>query len=207
MSHNLSLPFLLKELKLTAISEGWPTLAQKARTECWTPEIYLTELCALEFNYRQDGRLQRLLKDSKLPIGKQLSLYNFEEVSGVNAQQIRHKIDDRSWVKRGHNILIFGASGLGKTHIASALGYGLLEYSTAVKFFSSTALVEYLQRAKHEFNLEAALKRLDKYEVLILDDIGYVKKSDSESQILFELIAYRYERGSLIITSNHAFSG
>ena len=103
-------------------------------------------------------------------------------------------------------MILFGASGLGKTHLAAALGYALLEQSIRVKFTSSTALVQQLQKSREELGLEDALKKLDKYELLILDDIGYVKKSDSESQVLFELIAHRYERGSLLITTNQAFS-
>ena len=103
-------------------------------------------------------------------------------------------------------MLIFGASGLGKTHLACAIGYGLLEKAVRVKFSTSTAIVQELQRAKETLGLNDALRKLDKYELLILDDIGYVKKNDSESQVLFELIAHRYEHGSLLITSNQAFS-
>jgi DNA replication protein DnaC len=102
-------------------------------------------------------------------------------------------------------MILLGASGLGKTHLAAAVGYVLLEQSIRVKFTSSTALVQQLQKSIEELGLEEELKKLDKYELLILDDIGYVKKSDSESEVLFELIAHRYERGSLLITTNQAF--
>jgi DNA replication protein DnaC len=101
---------------------------------------------------------------------------------------------------------LFGASGLGKTHLAAALGYALIEQSKRVKFMSGTALVQQLQRARAELKLQDELKKLDKFELLIVDDIGYVKKNDSESQVLFELIAHRYERNSLLITTNQAFS-
>ena len=87
-----------------------------------------------------------------------------------------------------------------------SLGYALIEHAISVKFVTSTAIVQELQKAREQLSLECALKKLDKYELLILDDIGYVKKSESESQVLFELIAHRYERGSLIITSNQPFS-
>ena len=102
--------------------------------------------------------------------------------------------------------MLFGASGLGKTHLAAAIGHGLIAQSIRVKFTSSTALVQQLQKAKEVLSLDEALKKLGKYELLILDDIGYVKKSDSESQVLFELIAHRYERNSILITTNQAFS-
>lgn len=101
--------------------------------------------------------------------------------------------------------MIFGASGLGKTHLASSIGHGLIEAGIRVKFASETHLVQELQLAKQRFSLVEALSKLDRYAVLILDDVGYVKKTDQETSVLFELIAHRYERGSLIITSNQVF--
>lgn len=142
----------------------------------------------------------------QLPVGKQLSQYDFSEVKGVTAQQLEQKISKLDWLRQGHNLILFGASGLGKTHLAAAIGHGLIAQSKRVKFTNSTALVQQLQKAREALNLNETLKKLDKYELLILDDIGYVKKSDSESQVLFELIAHRYERNSLLITTNQAFS-
>lgn len=206
MANIQSLPILLKELRLSAIGKDWEVIAQKAVSEQWEPELFLAELCELEANHRHESRLKRLLKESKLPVGKQLHQYNFDEIEGVTSLQIKQKVSQIDWLRQGHNILLFGASGLGKTHLACAIGYSLLEKSVRVKFSTSTAIVQELQRAKETLGLTDALKRLDKYELLILDDIGYVKKNDSESQVLFELIAHRYERGSLLITSNQAFS-
>ena len=99
------------------------------------------------------------------------------------------------------NLLLFGASGVGKTHLASALGYSLIEAGTRVKFYPATALVQHLQDAKQQLKLQDALNKLDKYQVLIVDDIGYIRKTEQETSVLFELIAHRYERFSLIITS------
>jgi DNA replication protein DnaC len=206
MANIQSLPILLKELRLSAIAKEWDVIAQKAVSEQWEPELFLAELCELEANHRHESRLKRLLKESKLPVGKQLHQYKFDEIEGVTSLQIRQKVNQIDWLRQGHNILLFGASGLGKTHLACAIGYSLLEKSVRVKFSTSTAIVQELQRAKETLGLDDALKKLDKYELLILDDIGYVKKNDSESQVLFELIAHRYERGSLLITSNQAFS-
>jgi|TARA_B110000263_G_C15290222_1_gene502889 DNA replication protein DnaC len=206
MSNVQSLPILLKELRLSAMSKAWQEVAHKAINEQWQPEEYLAQLCGIEAHHRHESRLKRLLKDSQLPIGKQLSQYDFSEITGISAQQMKQKSMSVDWVRQGHNMILFGASGLGKTHLAAALGYALLEQSIRVKFTSSTALVQQLQKSREQLGLEDALKKLDKYELLILDDIGYVKKSDSESQVLFELIAHRYERGSLLITTNQAFS-
>ena len=206
MANIQSLPILLKELRLTAMINAWPTLRQKAIAEQWEPGMFLAELCELEAAHRYENRLKRLLKDSQLPTGKQLYQYDFSEITGITAQQLKQEVTQLDWLRQGHNLLLFGASGLGKTHLAAALGYALIEQSISVKFSTGTALVQRLQKAREALGLEDALKKLDKYELLILDDIGYVKKSDSESQVLFELIAHRYEHGSLLITTNQAFS-
>jgi DNA replication protein DnaC len=179
MTNLQSLPILLKELCLNAMACSWQEVAHKAIEEQWQPEEYLAALCEIEAGHRYESRLKRLLRDSKLPSGKQLS----HEISGISAQQIKLKTQNLDWVRQGHNMILFGASGLGKTHLAAALGYELLEQSIRVKFTSSTALVKQLQKTREELGLEDALKKLDKYELLILDDIGYVKKSDSESQV------------------------
>ena len=206
MANIQSLPLLLKELRLTEMGKIWQSLSDKAIREAWEPAQFLAELCELETNHRYENRLKRLLKESQLPTGKQLNQYNFSEVKGVTALQLQQKVIQLEWLKQGHNILLFGASGLGKTHLGAAIGHALVAQSKRVKFTSSTALVQQLQKAREALGLEDALKKLDKYELLILDDIGYVKKSDSESQVLFELIAHRYERSSLLITTNQAFS-
>jgi len=206
MANIQSLPLLLKELRLTEMGKTWQYLSDKAIREAWEPAQFLAELCELETNHRYENRLKRLLKESQLPTGKQLNQYDFSEVKGVTAQQLQQKITQLEWLKQGHNILLFGASGLGKTHLGAAIGHALVAQSKRVKFTSSTALVQQLQKAREGLGLEDALKKLDKYELLILDDIGYVKKSDRESQVLFELIAHRYERSSLLITTNQAFS-
>jgi DNA replication protein DnaC len=206
MANALSLPILLKELRLPAMAKAWQDVALKAIKEAWEPELFLAQLCEIEAAHRLETRLKRLLKESQLPIGKQLSQYDFSEVAGISAVKIKHKINQRDWLKQGHNILLFGASGLGKTHLAAALGYGLIEQAIRVRFTTGTAIVQQLQKAREGLGLEEALKKLDKYELLIIDDIGYVKQSESESQVLFELIAHRYERNSLVITTNQVFS-
>ncbi len=206
MANVQSLPLLLKELRLPAMAQGWSSLSDKAMSEQWEPAMFLAELCELEANHRYESRLKRLLKESQLPAGKQLTHYDFSGVSGVTEQQIKLKVNQLDWLRQGHNLLLFGASGLGKTHLAAALGYALIEQSVRVKFITGSHLVQHLQKARTELVLDAELKKLDKYELLIIDDIGYVKRSDCESQVLFELIAHRYEHNSLLITTNQAFS-
>lgn len=114
--------------------------------------------------------------------------------------------DDPCWLERAENVLIFGASGVGKTHLAAALARRMVEYGKRVKFFSAMALVQQLQQDKHQLQLSARLMKLDRFDLLVLDDLGYVKKSEAETSVLFELIAHRYERRSLLITANQPFS-
>ena len=200
-----SLPIMLKQLKLAAMVKEWDSLGKKAVKEQWRPQHYLSELCHIELATRDDKRLQRLLKDAKLPVGKNLSSFDFNLVEGVNMPLIADLINQPSWLKLGGNILLFGASGLGKTHIASGIGYGLIEQGYKVKFMNASAIVQQLQQAKQHLRLQDELLKLDKYNLLIVDDVGYVRKTEQETSVLFELIAHRYERHSMIISSNKSF--
>lgn len=114
--------------------------------------------------------------------------------------------DDCAWLERAQNCLIFGPSGVGKTHLAISLARRSIELGKRAKFFAATAIVQLLQDAKLQLQLHPLLKKLDRYDLLVLDDIGYVKKSEAETSVLFELIAHRYERKSLLITANQPFS-
>ena len=114
--------------------------------------------------------------------------------------------EDTAWLERSENLLIFGPSGVGKTHLGISMGQAMISLGKKVKFFSAITLVQQLQAAKQQLQLPVTLAKLDRFDLLILDDIGYVKKTDDETSVLFELIAHRYERRSLLITANHPFS-
>lgn len=206
MANTAALPILLKELRLHAISQQWETLALLATDKDWTPEEYLATLCEEEVALRYQKRIQRFTHEAKLPPGKSLASFDFKTIPAIKKANIEKKLKDTQWVQRAENLLFFGASGVGKTHLAAAIGYGLIEKGIRVKFFNTTTLIQLLQKARNELSVVEALTRLDKYPVIILDDIGYVKKSEVETQVLFELIDHRYESGSLIITSNQPFS-
>ncbi|MVF12358.1 DUF815 domain-containing protein [Ketobacter sp. MCCC 1A13808] len=206
MANVASLPVLLKELKLSNFAKHWEVLAQKAIDEQWLPQTYLAELCEQEAGERHQKRLQRYLREAQMPPAKQLSQFDFTSTLGINKNQITALIQQRQWVNQAENILLFGASGVGKTHLACGIGYALIEQGVRIKFTTATGIVQSLQQAKADLTLAELLTRMDKYTVLIVDDIGYVKKSSQETQVLFELIAHRYETGSLIITSNQPFS-
>lgn len=206
MSHPATLPLLLKQLKLSTIAAHWEQYSDYAEQRGWTPAQYLAALCEEEINGRYTRRIARYLKESKLPPGKSLSSFDFSHLPEMNAGKIEVLASDPSWVNRAENLLFFGPSGTGKTHLATAICNGLIEQNIRVRYYQATALVQELQRARGELQLEKMFSRLDRYAAIILDDIGYVKKSEAETHVLFELIAHRYESRSMIITANHPFS-
>jgi DNA replication protein DnaC len=196
---------MLKQHRLSAFTKHWKVTADKALHDQWRPEQYLSELCHIELSSRTDKRQMRYVKESNLPSGKHLGGFDFAAIEGLNKARMYELADNHDWVRQGANLLLFGASGVGKTHLASSSGYSLIEAGTRVKFYSASALVQQLQKAKQSLKLQDALNKLDNYPALIIDDIGYVKKTEQETNVLFELIVHRYERHSLIITSNQSF--
>ena len=130
----------------------------------------------------------------------------FKHARGLECRRIEALAGDGDWVRQAHNLILFGPSGVGKTHLAVAIGHGLTEQGLSVRYMTATALVQHLQKARQELRLPDALSKLDKYAALVIDDLGYVKKSEQETSVLFELIAHRYESASIVITSNQPFS-
>lgn len=206
MTNLLSLPLLLKQLNLTAMVKFWEETEQEAKQKNWRYGRYLQSLAELEVNSRYSNRIKRHMKESKLPAGKTLSCFNFADLPSLNKQQIEAFAENSKWVKDHHNIILFGASGLGKTHLACAIAYSMITQGIRALFIKTTTLVQKLQEAKKQYQLSEAIAKLNKYQLLLLDDIGYAKKDELETSVLFELIADRYETGSIIITSNLAFS-
>ncbi len=200
-----TLPTQLKQLRLSAMQLDWEEIAQQAAKQHWTYPQYLATLCDREIASREQRRIQRNIIDSKLPIGKTLDVFDFNRLTSITAAQISAFAENTKWVKQAHNLILFGPSGVGKTHLASAIGRRLVEQGIQVLFTKTTALVQKLQLAYKDHLLSEMLARLTKFDLLILDDIGYAKKSVVETSVLFELIADRYESKSLLITSNQPF--
>src|SRR5512145_1724234 len=154
---------------------------------------------------RSRRRIARNLAGSGLPDGKTVDRFEFELVPMVSKAQVKALIAGDSWLKAGANLLLFGGQGAGKSHLAAAIGRGIVENGWRVLYTRTTDLVQRLQVARRELALENALAKLDKYHLLILDDIVYVSKDQAETSVLFELIGSRYERRSMLITANQPF--
>lgn len=206
MVQTATLPLMLKQLRLASIARHWQAFLDKAERNGWDSAQYLSALCEQELADRYSRRIARYSKESHLPVGKSLARFDFAQVPGLAREQLEALAGSSDWTRQARNVLLFGPSGVGKTHLAAAIGHGLTTQSVRVRYFATTALVQQLQLARTQLRLEDALHKLDRYAALILDDFGYVKKSEQETQVLFELIAHRYETGSLIITSNQPFA-
>ncbi len=198
---------LLAELRLPAVKQVWVSLAAQADKEGWPAARFLAALAEHEIAERARRRLERHLAEARLPPGKTLDTFDFEAVPVVSKAQVMALAAGDAWLNNGANLLLFGPPGGGKSHLAAALGFALVENGWRVLFTRTTDLVQRLQMARRELALEAAIAKLDKYHLLILDDLAYVTKDQAETSVLFELISARYERRSLLITANHSANG
>ena len=197
---------LLAELRLPALKLVWADLATQADKEGWPAARFLAALAEHEMAERIRRRIERHLAEARLPPGKTLDSFDFETVPMVSKAQIMALAAGDSWLEQGANLIMFGPPGGGKSHLAAALGFALVEGGWRVLFTRTTDLVQRLQMARRELSLESAIAKLDKYHLLILDDLAYVTKDQAETSVLFELIGARYERRSLLVTANQPFS-
>jgi DNA replication protein DnaC len=196
---------LLHELRLPSIRLMWAKLAEQSDKEGWPAARFLAVLAEHEMADRGRRRFERHLIEARLPAGKTLATFDFEVVPMVSKAQVMALAAGDAWLEKGANILLFGPPGGGKSHLSAALGLALVENGWRVLFARTTDLVQQLQIARRELALESAIAKLDRYDLLILDDIAYVTKDQAETSVLFELIAARYERRSMLITANQPF--
>jgi len=176
---------LLAELRLPTIKQLWAALAVEADKEGWPAARLLAALLDHETAARGRRRIERHLAEARLPPGKTLDSFEFEAVPMLSKAQVMALAAGDAWLNNGANLLLFGPPGSGKSHLAAALGLA--------------------NTARRDLALEAAIAKLDKYDLLILDDLAYLTKDQAETSVLFELIAARYERRSLLITANQPF--
>lgn len=200
-----ALPAMLTALRLPSFHRHWTALAECADIEGWPAARFLAALAEVELAERETRRIQRHLAESRLPGGKTLATFDFKALPGVPRARVE-ALAAGDWVETGANLIAIGNSGAGKTHLLCAIGHALVETGRRVLYTRTTDLVQRLQAARRDLALEAALGKLDKYDLIILDDIGYAQKDQAETSVLFELIARRYETRSLAIAANQPFS-
>ncbi len=195
----------LKQLHLPAFAEQHAAQSAIAANEGWSYDQFLLSLCELELAQREARKVERLLGVSKLPREKTLAQFDRSRLKRPTERQFAALLDG-SFLARRENVLVFGNPGSGKTHLLAALGHELVHQARGVYFAPCVLLVQRLLLAKAELWLEKELRRLDKFEALIIDDIGYVQQSREEMEVLFTLLAHRYEHRSVLLTSNLVFS-
>lgn len=205
MSAAETLRLQCKQLRLPTMAAIMSETLTTAQRESWSLETTLHTLLEQELAGRQRRRIERMLKRSGLPAGKTLDQFDFNRLP-LKAQRQLRQLAEGEFVDRAGNALFFGLPGTGKTHAAAGVAYALVQTGRSVLFLPTYKLVGRLLRAKRDYELETELRRLDKFQVIILDDIGYVQQAREEMEVLFTFLAERYERRSVMITSNLVFS-
>jgi len=202
--HNMLVQHL-KELHLPTFRECYKGEADLARQESLPHEQYLLELSKRECEERARKRTARYLRESKLPLEKNIEVFDEKRLS-AKVNNLVNFLLKGSFIDRNENVLAFGNPGSGKTHLLCAIGQELVQQGRRVLFYPCNLLVQELLIAKRDLKLVRVLKKLSKYHAIIIDDIGYVQQSREEMEVLFTLLADRYERGTVMLTSNLPFS-
>jgi len=196
----------LKDLRLPTIRECFKEEADRARKDAISHEAYLLELTGREVEDRRQRRIERFLRESKLPLEKNLETFEMDRLPAKARSQVSVLLEG-SFLDRTDNILCFGNPGSGKSHLLSAIASELVHLERRILFTTCALLVQELLIAKRDLKLKGKLKNLDRFGAVLIDDIGYVQHDREEMEVLFSFLAHRYERGSVMITSNLPFSG
>lgn len=196
----------LKELRLPVIRACFEETARRAEKETFSYENYLLDLVMREQEGRRRNRIQNWLRESELPVAKSLASFDLKRMPLKVSRQVRTLLEG-TFLDRAENLLIFGNPGSGKSHLLCAIAQELLTArDRKVKYTTCAMLVQELLIAKRDLRLAKEIKKLAKYEALLIDEMGYVQQSREEMEVLFTLLAERYERGSVLLTSNLPFS-
>lgn len=194
----------LKQLRLPTMAAEFAKLAREASGANEDYEQYLLRLTELEVAARSANALKARIKQAGFPVQKDLDTYDFSLMPGLNKQKIL-ELARGQWIDQHDNSCLVGNAGTGKTHLAIALGLAACRQGRRVRFFTAAGLVTQLEEAQKAYHLDRLLTQLDKADLLIVDELGYLSFSRTGAELLFQVFADRYERASLLITSNLAF--
>lgn len=200
----MELEALLDKLKMEHLETQLDALCEQAAQRELDYKTFLAEALRLEWQGRFQRGIETRLRQSRFPWNKTLEQFDFDFQPSLDKRQVR-ELAGLSFVERAHNVVILGPPGVGKTHLAVALGVKAVEAGYSVLFHTLESLMTRLNRAQHENRLEASLKQLSYPKLLILDELGYLPLTHHEASLFFRLVVRRYERGSLIVTSNKSF--
>jgi len=196
---------LLTELRLTRMKECYEEIGARALQNQLSYEEYLYELLLQEYEERMHNRIGRLLRQSKLPIGKTLKTLDRKRLPAKVNKQLSMLLDG-SFTSRAENVLVFGSPGSGKSHLISALGHELVNQGKRVLFYRCDILLQEFLHIKQELKLPWKFGQISRCDAIVIDDIGYVQQSREEMEVLFSLLASCYEQTSIMLTSNLTFS-
>lgn len=200
-----ALMVLLRALRLSAMCSCFEELSRRGEKDNWSFEQYLYQLCEVELQERKKRRIARLLKASQLPADKTLATLTMSRLPAPVRRRLP-SLCEGDFASRADNILAFGLPGRGKTHVCCAIGHEMVRRGKRVLFIPAYQLVQRLLCAKRDLELEPVMRRLDGFDVVIVDDLGYVQQDRDEMEVLFTFLSARYERRSVMITSNLVFS-
>ena len=194
-----------RSLRLPMFRDQFQPTADRAAAEGLSHVQYLSELTELECQARNESRIKRLMTNSRLPLGKTWETFNFDRLPLSVTRQLE-SLREGSFLDRRENVLIFGQPGAGKSHALCALASQLVQQGRSMLLTTCSLLVQQLLIAKRDLRLQKYIKQLSRFDGLMIDDLGYVQQNREEMEVLFTLLAERYERGSVLLTSNLAFS-
>lgn len=195
----------LKQLRLMAIALGYSEVARQCEGTKKTYEQYLAALVAMELSQKDQQRIGRLIKEAKLPKDQRLNTYDFKCRTGISELQLR-RLGEGDFARLGWNVVFYGGFGIGKSHLANALTRLLCEAGLRCYFTTAHVLINSLLEAQKNLSLAAHFRRLDRFDVITLDELGFIPQSKEGADLFFQFISQRYERKSLVITTNLTYS-
>ena len=205
MSLDVRLPLLLRQLRLPTVAANYARYAQEASQSGQRYEEYLLALLNEEVSQRDINRRKRLIREAKFPVLRTLDEFDFSVIPSLNKTMVL-QLTDGEYMKQYENIALIGGIGTGKTHVATSLGLCACEQGYKVRFYTAAGLINELLEAQESHTISKLEARLMKYKLIILDEVGFIPFSQKGAQMLFGFISQRYQRGSLIVTSNLGFS-